>query len=80
MLLYTYVVIQACNAACMDFHELHTRDSHYLLFVILDYPHKNLYFMHVTSIEHPSWLPLSIKLLLSCTVHTVLPQIMDSLI
>ena len=31
-----------------------THDSHYLLFVILDYPHKNLYFMHVTSIEHPS--------------------------
>ena len=80
MLLHTYVVIQACNATCMGFHELHARDSRYLLFVILDYSHKNLYFKHVTSIEHVSWLSLNIKLLLSCTVHTILPQIMASLI
>ena len=80
MLLHTYVVIQACNATCMGIHELYAHDSHYLLFVILDYPHKNLYFMHVIFIEHASWLSLNIKLLLSCTVHTVLPQIMASLI
>ena len=40
-------------------HEGHARDSHYLLHVILDYLHKDLFYMHVTSKGHAVSSPTS---------------------
>lgn len=44
-----------------DATEGHDFDSHYLLHAILDYPHKNLFFTHVTFKGHAGLSPASIK-------------------
>ena len=53
-------------------HKGHACDSHYLLHVILDCQHKNLFYVYiytsVTSKGHKGSLPAIIKLPLGCTV------------